>query len=84
MRLLENIHLQRIEFLRRNISAPDLLLVPYRQKHQLLGELVDKYQPVNLSVMNLHVMEMLVIFTDSIPSAAVALSAECLRTGEKR
>jgi hypothetical protein len=77
--LLENIYRQQIEFRRRNIEDPDLLLMPYLLRHQFLGEVLCKYATSSFDpAQELHVMGLRVIYIETGP-VTVALSAARLK-----
>lgn len=79
MSLIEAVYRQRVEFLRRDLSEPDMLLVPYDKKHKLLGEIWEAFHPDMRSLDNISLMGMRLIYVDCISEPIVALSASRLK-----
>lgn len=61
--LLTDVFQQRIEFARRNIGYPDVVLVPLNQQYEFLGELTVRYPGTVLSK-DVTVMGMRVVWVD--------------------
>jgi len=78
MNLIERVYHQRIEFLRRNIKEPDILLVLYGERHRLLGEIADKYSPITLFPDRVTLMGMRLIYVEGLKEVTVALTADQL------
>ena len=80
MTLIEDIYHQRRAFLRRNTGEPNLLLVPYEQRHQLLGELVERFAPIS-SAENIHFNGMKLVYVNQkeISHVTVAISVASLK-----
>ena len=81
MSLLEEAYRQRAEFLRRNLGAPDLILVPYDKQFEFIGEVSVKHTPV-VDRNTLNVMGMRVLWVESVRKMMVCQSADAL-TGNK-
>lgn len=76
MKLIEDIYHQRVSFLRRNMGEPDILLVPYNQKHQLLGELLEKYAPIHTAEdLRFMGMKLVYVYPEAIKHVTVVMSA---------
>lgn len=80
MSLLEEAYRQRVEFLQRNVTEPDVILIPMDKEYEFIGEVSVKHIPV-VDRRRLWVMGMRCVFVDPeySPNLTVCLSAEKLR-----
>ena len=75
--LLEQIHQKKVEFLRRDLK-PTVVLVPFKMRHQLLGEAFDTYGIANHEPKNkIGVMGLRVVFSDDVVRLEVLTGLEC-------
>lgn len=79
--MLTDIYRKRMEFLKRDMGTPDLLIVPIQKKFELLGECGLNFPCVALSDDNLHIYDMLVLFVNQkeMSTVKVALSSDGLQ-----
>lgn len=74
MTLIEQIYRQRVEFLKRGITEPDLLFIPFDKEYEFFGELHEKYMPPTIDKNTLSFMGMKVIFIEPSYAQGITVS----------
>jgi hypothetical protein len=75
MKLFQEIHQQRLRFLRKGLT-PNRVLVPIALRHQFLGEVVDEYRMSLLDPDSLYVMGLAVHYSSRLKHIEVSLHLE--------
>ena len=80
MKIMEDVYRKRVEFLKRNIGEPDLVVVPMAKRYELLGESLDVSRLTITGAENLHLYGMQVIFVDQrgVDKVLVAMTSAAL------